>query len=86
MNKATISISDELYKRVKAKAALDGISIKDITSKLYESWLENDEKDYDPYWNYETWNRNRERLATEIAKRTDTRLAEDLLKAVYMPT
>ena len=37
--KATIDIPDALYRRVKARSALDGRSIRDVTIELYEGWL-----------------------------------------------
>ena len=37
--KATIDIPDTLYRRVKARAALDGRAIRDGTIELYTCWL-----------------------------------------------
>lgn len=37
--KATIDVPDALYRRVKARAALDGRAVRDITIELYERWL-----------------------------------------------
>ena len=37
--KATIDIPDELYRRVKAKSALQGRSIRDVTTELYRQWV-----------------------------------------------
>jgi len=37
--KTTISIPDELYRRVKAKSALLGRRVRDVTIELYERWL-----------------------------------------------
>ncbi len=37
--KTTIDIPDELYRRVKAAAALKGRRIRDVTIELYERWL-----------------------------------------------
>jgi hypothetical protein len=37
--KATIDIPDELYRRVKAKSALQGRTIREVTMELYQSWL-----------------------------------------------
>lgn len=37
--KATIDIPDELYRRVKAKSALQGRRIRDVTIDLYQRWL-----------------------------------------------
>jgi hypothetical protein len=38
--KATIDIPDELYRKVKAKSALEGRPIRAVTVELYERWLE----------------------------------------------
>lgn len=37
--KATIEIPDDLYRRVKAKSALQGRTIREVTMELYQSWL-----------------------------------------------
>ena len=37
--KATIDIPDGLYRRVKAKSAMQGLSIREVTTALYEAWL-----------------------------------------------
>lgn len=37
--KATIEVPDELYRRVKAKSALQGRAIRDVTIELYRRWL-----------------------------------------------
>ena len=41
--KATIDVPDELYRRVKAKTALQGRAIREVTVELYQHWLEQDE-------------------------------------------
>ncbi len=41
--KATIDVPDDLYRRVKAKAALQGRAIRDVTIELYQQWLERDD-------------------------------------------
>lgn len=38
--KATIDVPDELYRKVKAKSALLGKPIREVTVELYERWLE----------------------------------------------
>jgi hypothetical protein len=38
--KATIDIPDELYRRVKAKSALEGRRIREVTIELYSSWVD----------------------------------------------
>mgnify|MGYP005841642015 CR=1 FL=1 len=37
--KATIEIPDDLYRRVKAKSALQGRTIRGVTAELYHAWL-----------------------------------------------
>lgn len=40
--KATIDIPDELYRRVKAKSALLGKPVREVTVELYRRWLAED--------------------------------------------
>ena len=37
--KATIEVPDDLYRRVKAKSALQGRTIREVTMELYQNWL-----------------------------------------------
>ena len=37
--KATIDIPDELYRRVKAHAALDGRAVRDVAIELFTTWV-----------------------------------------------
>ena len=37
--KATIDIPEELYRRVKARSALAGRTVRDVTIELYRRWL-----------------------------------------------
>jgi hypothetical protein len=37
--KVTIQIPDDLYRRVKAEAALRGRTIREVTTELYRRWL-----------------------------------------------
>ena len=41
--KATIDVPDELYRRVKAKTAIQGRAIREVTIELYQRWLAQDE-------------------------------------------
>lgn len=41
--KATIDVPDELYRRVKAKTAMQGRAIREVTIELYQRWLAQDE-------------------------------------------
>lgn len=40
--KATIELPDELYRRVKAKSALLGRPVREVTADLYRRWLSED--------------------------------------------
>ena len=40
--KATIEIPDDLYRKVKAKSALQGRPIRAIVEELFRRWLEDD--------------------------------------------
>lgn len=46
--KATIEVPDEIYRRVKAKTALQGRAIRDVTVELYQKWLEEAETEASP--------------------------------------
>jgi hypothetical protein len=37
--KATIDIPDDLYRRVKAKTALKGRAVRDVTIELFRNWV-----------------------------------------------
>ena len=41
--KVTIDIPDELYRQVKAEAALRGLTVREVTTRLYRRWLREDE-------------------------------------------
>ena len=38
--KTTIDLPDALYRRVKSKSSFDGQSVRRVTQRLYELWLE----------------------------------------------
>jgi hypothetical protein len=40
--KATIDVPDDLYRKVKARSALLGKPIREVTIELYERWLAGD--------------------------------------------
>ena len=46
--KATIEVPDDLYRKVKAMAALQGRAIRDVTIELFRCWLEQDESSEAP--------------------------------------
>lgn len=37
--KATIDVPDALYRQAKARAALEGRAVREVTIELYRSWL-----------------------------------------------
>jgi hypothetical protein len=37
--KATIDIPDSLYRQVKARSAMEGRAVRDVTIALYRNWL-----------------------------------------------
>lgn len=37
--KATIDIPDEIYRRVKARSAMLGLAVREVTIELYQRWL-----------------------------------------------
>jgi hypothetical protein len=41
--KATIEIPDDLYRKVKAKSAMQGKRIREVTIDLYERWVNGDD-------------------------------------------
>jgi len=46
--KATIEIPDELYRKVKAKSALQGRPVRAVTIELFERWLQEEQLAPDP--------------------------------------
>ena len=42
--KATIDVPDDLYRRVKAKTALEGRAVREVTIELFRNWLQEPEK------------------------------------------
>jgi len=43
--KATVDIPDELYRKVKAKSALEGRPVRDVTVQLFRKWVEEPEEE-----------------------------------------
>ena len=37
--KATIEVPDELYRRVKAKSAIEGQPVREVVMRLFQGWL-----------------------------------------------
>ena len=37
--KTTIDIPDDIYRQIKAEAALRGLTIRELTTRLYRRWL-----------------------------------------------
>lgn len=51
--KATIDIPDDLYRRVKAKTALKGRAVRDVTIELFQNWV--DEHSEEPPQTSTSW-------------------------------
>jgi hypothetical protein len=85
--KATVDIPDALYRRIKARSALEGRTVREVTIELYEQWLRdgsaegagtgtNVEVDADRW--LERW----EALGSEIAQRAaEGRTTREILVA-----
>jgi len=43
--RASIDIPDELYRRVKAKTALEGRGVDDVTIELFQKWVGESERE-----------------------------------------
>ncbi len=46
--KTTIDVPDDLYRRVKARAALLGLPVREVTIDLYKRWLGDERASPDP--------------------------------------
>ncbi len=88
--KATIDIPDQLYRQVKARSALAGRSIRDVTIELYEGWLAGSPtagdlivgEDTDAVDAAARWLAGWERLGEEIAQTSvDPRTTREILIA-----
>lgn len=65
--KATIEIPDELYRQVKAKSALEGRAIREVTIELYQTWLAQ-ELPAEPALSPEQWVKDWIRLGQETLR------------------
>jgi hypothetical protein len=85
--KATIEIPDALYRQVKARSALDGRSIRDVTIEAYRRWLAETPAPYGTAENESataaaTWLAAWEALASEITEAAvDQRTSREILLA-----
>jgi hypothetical protein len=81
--KATIDVPDALYRQVKARAALEGRAIREVTIELYEGWLRDPGSpapaDRAPL-SGEEWLARWEQLGAETARKaTDPRATREIL-------
>jgi hypothetical protein len=65
--KTTIEIPDALYRRVKAKSALLGKRVRDVTIELYQRWLA-EESPVSPRQSPEQWLEEWLRLGEETLR------------------
>jgi hypothetical protein len=86
--KATIDVPDGLYRRVKARSALEGRSVRDVTVVLFERWLAEAPDlraalgDTDPPTAAAAWLRRWESVGDRIAGLTkDKRTTREILTA-----
>ena len=82
--KATIDVPDPLYRQVKARSAMSGRSVRDVTIELYRRWLT---ETADPETETRgpsasgTWLARWQALGTEIASSaTDERTTREVLQ------
>lgn len=66
--KATIDIPDDVYRRVKAKAALDGRRVREVTLQLYQQWLKDGEEEPPAGQEAERWLDDLLRLGEEAGR------------------
>lgn len=85
--KATIEIPDALYRQIKARSALGGRSVRDVTIEAYRRWLAETPAAYpstddEDVTAAETWLAAWESLAAEIAdEAVDPRPPREILQA-----
>lgn len=85
--KATIEIPDALYRQIKARSALGGRSVREVTIEAYRRWLAETPAPYamtddDSPTAGETWLATWEALAVETAEMAvDQRTTREILSA-----
>lgn len=81
--KATIDVPDPLYRQVKAKAAIEGRTVREISIELFEAWLADEPATVvDPREAVSAWVRSWGVLADRVAASTvDSRRIRDILAA-----
>jgi len=88
--KTTIEMPDALYRRVKSKSSLDGQSVRAVTQRLYERWLDGrvslEEPEQTSAEKKDAWTANWVRETTQLAEKidrtaVDKRSCRDILQA-----
>lgn len=89
--KATIDIPDALYRQVKARAAMEGRSVREVSIELYERWLaeavgrakkRSGGQRHDASAAADAWLSRWEQLGDEIARKgVDPRTSREILLA-----
>lgn len=84
--KATIEIPDLLYRQVKARAATEGRSVREVSIELYQGWLQGAvtpaQQDTDPSAAAAAWLSRWEQLGEQIARKAvDPRTSREILAA-----
>lgn len=78
--KATIDVPEELYRRVKARAALLGRPIREVTIELYRQWLGDSPNTGTPT-SAEQWLDEWEALGSSLLGEVDGPTASEVLAA-----
>ena len=86
--KATMDIPDAIYRRVKARSALEGRAVREVTIELYRRWLDqsaqagSDPADHAGPPDAARWLARWEQTGDEIARRAvDPRNSREILLA-----
>jgi hypothetical protein len=84
--KATIDVPDGLYRRVKARSALEGRTVRDVTILLFERWLDESPglaetiADADRPTAVDAWLRRWESIGQQVAEQAiDKRTTREIL-------
>jgi hypothetical protein len=77
--KITTEMPDELYRRVKAKAAREGLAVREVTEQLYRAWLSGGTAPGEPPASLTEWLRD----AAELMKNAPptTQSASEIISA-----
>lgn len=83
--KATIDIPEDLYRRVKAKSAMQALTVREVTVSLYRTWLESSDDAVEEKRTLEhspppTWFGGAKRYAERVEKHDMKSIRESITK------